>query len=254
MTQRHSHDEHRPRVTSRKAVRIPEATVVRLPLYYRALLGLSDMDVPTVSSDQLALMSGVNAAKVRKDLSYLGSYGTRGVGYDVQFLLNQIGKELGLDRQWTVAIVGVGNLGSALANYKGFEDRGFRVAALFDADLDKIGTTLGGLLVSPVEDLEQICKQKGVEIGIVAVPARHAQDVTDKLVSAGVKSILNFAPIEVRVPEDVVVRKVDVAVELQILAFYTRQDLTRTGLQELGDRSALELGSPNPSARAGERR
>jgi redox-sensing transcriptional repressor len=243
MGQRLSDGDRQLAGVPRKSSKIPEATVSRLPLYYRALLGLSEMDVPTVSSDQLAMMAGVNAAKVRKDLSYLGSYGTRGVGYDVEFLLRHIGKELGLEKPWTVAIVGVGNLGSALANYKGFSARGFRVAALFDADPKKIGTSVGDLTIDSVEDIESVCKKEGVEIGIVAVPAAHAQQVTDRLVAAGVKSILNFAPIEVRVPQDVVMRKVDVAVELQILAFYRRQDLTRTGISDLGDLSEFDIAS-----------
>ncbi len=241
MGRSHVHDDHESSPASRKPSRIPEATVSRLPLYYRALIGLQDMEVTTVSSDQLALMSGVNAAKVRKDLSYLGSYGTRGVGYDVSFLLAQIGKELGLDKPWTVAIVGVGNLGSALANYKGFGARGFRIAALFDADPAKIGTNVGGITVSSMDEVEAVCKKENIDIGIVAVPAEHAQEVTDRLVSAGVKSILNFAPIEVRVPHDVVMRKVDVAVELQILAFYRRQDLTRPAIEDFREISELQV-------------
>lgn len=235
MGQRRPDGDYKAQAAPKKFSKIPEATVVRLPIYYRALLDLSDMDVATVSSDQLAVMAGVNATKVRKDLSYLGSYGTRGVGYDARFLLRQIERELGLDKPWTVAIVGVGNLGSALANYKGFSERGFRVRALFDADPNKVGTSIGDLRVRSAGDLEAVCREEGIEIGIVAVPAAQAQQVTDRLVAAGVKSVLNFAPTEVRVPQDVAMRKVDVAVELQILAFYRRQDLTRTGIADLGD-------------------
>ncbi len=234
----------------RKSTKIPEATVSRLPLYYRALLGLSEMEVATVSSDQLAMMAGVNAAKVRKDLSFLGSYGTRGVGYDVGFLLRQIGQERGLDKRWTVAIVGVGNLGSALANYKGFGERGFRIAALFDADPSKVGQSIGGVPVYPADDLEEVCRREGVEIGVIAVPASSAQAVTDRLVAAGVKSILNFAPVEVHVPTDVVMRKVDVAVELQILAFYRRQDLTRTAMAGLADVAEVGPDGSIPGSRS----
>jgi len=212
--------------------RIPDATVARLPLYYRALLGLAEIEVDTVSSDELAMLAGVSAAKLRKDLSYLGSYGTRGVGYDVAFLLRQIGKELGLGRSWSVAIVGVGNLGSALANYRGFAQRGFEVAALFDADPAKVGQMVGGLEVRSVDDLEKVCSAQSIDIGIIATPAAAAQEIADRLVSAGVKSILNFAPVEVRVPSDVVIRKVDVAVELQIIAFYRQRDLTQRGIME----------------------
>lgn len=212
--------------------RIPEATVARLPLYYRALLGLAEIEVPTVSSDELAMHAGVSAAKLRKDLSYLGSYGTRGVGYDVSFLLRQIGKELGLDQTWAVAIVGVGNLGSALANYRGFKERGFEVVALFDSAPEKVGTSIAGITVSHLDDLPEVCQQRGVQIGIIATPAQAAQYVAEKLIGAGVKSILNFAPVELRVPHDAVIRKVDVAVELQILAFYRQQDLSRRGIIE----------------------
>ncbi|HEX5615965.1 MAG TPA: redox-sensing transcriptional repressor Rex [Acidimicrobiia bacterium] len=200
--------------------RIPEATVARLPLYYRALLDTAEREIATVSSERLAELAGVNAAKVRKDLSYLGSYGTRGVGYDVEYLLHEISRELGLTRDWPVAIVGVGNLGRALANYRGFGARGFRVVALIDADPDVVGTTVGELVVEPLAELDRIVAEREIVIGILATPATVAQDVTDQLVDAGVTSILNFAPALVTVPEGVSLRKVDLAIELQILSFY----------------------------------
>src|SRR5256885_5907088 len=134
--------------------RIPEATVARLPLYYRALVEMAEQRIPTVSSERLAEMAGVNAAKVRKDLSYLGSYGTRGVGYDVEYLLYQISRELGLNQDWPVVIVGVGNLGHALANYRGFSARGFRIVALFDSDPTKVGERLGGTTIRHMDDLD----------------------------------------------------------------------------------------------------
>ena len=202
------------------ARRIPEATVARLPLYYRALLEIADQDVATVSSEQLADGAGVNAAKVRKDLSYLGSYGTRGVGYDVAYLVRQISEELGLTQDWPVAIVGLGNLGHALANYRGFGARGFRVVALIDADPGLVGVQVGDQSVEPIEDLERIVKERQIAIGILATPAAVAQDVADQLVAAGVRSILNFAPAVLSVPEGVSLRKVDLAIELQILSFY----------------------------------
>lgn len=200
--------------------RIPEATVARLPLYYRALLEIAETDESTVSSDRLAEMAGVNAAKVRKDLSYLGSYGTRGVGYDVDYLVHQISRELGVTRDWPVAIVGLGNLGQALANYAGFSARGFQVAALVDADPAKIGRTVGDLRVESVDDLDRIVGERGIAIGVVTTPPEAAQDVTDRLVAAGVRSVLNFAPTIVNVPAEVSLRKVDLATELQILSFY----------------------------------
>jgi redox-sensing transcriptional repressor len=200
--------------------KIPGAAVARLPLYYRALLDVAEEDVDTVSSDQLALMAGVNAAQVRKDLSYLGSYGTRGVGYDVDFLLDRISRELGLTHDWPVVIVGVGNLGQALANYRGLGARGFRVLALVDTAPAKVGEHRGELTVEPMTDLAEIVRSRGITIGIIATPAGAAQDVADALVAAGVASILNFAPAVITVPEGVSLRKVDLATELQILSFY----------------------------------
>lgn len=202
------------------ARRIPEATVARLPLYYRALLEIADQDVATVSSEQLADGAGVNAAKVRKDLSYLGSYGTRGVGYDVAYLVRQISEELGLTQDWPVAIVGLGNLGHALANYRGFGARGFRIVALVDADPDKIGSRVGDLRIDALADLDKVVAEREIAIGVIATPASAAQEVADLLVGAGVRSILNFAPAVVTVPSTVSIRKVDLATELQILSFY----------------------------------
>src|SRR4051812_13603081 len=206
--------------------RIPEATVARLPVYLRCLLEVADTKTATVSSERLADMAGVNAAKVRKDLSYLGSYGTRGVGYDVEYLLYQISRELGLTQDWPVAIVGLGNLGHALANYRGFLSRGFRVAALVDADPSKVGERIGELEIRHIDELPSIVAEEGVAIGIVATPAVVAQDVADRLVAAGVTSILNFAPAVLNVPEHVSLRKVDLSIELQILSFYQQR---RTG-------------------------
>jgi len=202
------------------ARRIPEATVARLPLYYRALLEIADQDVATVSSEQLADGAGVNAAKVRKDLSYLGSYGTRGVGYDVAYLVRQISEELGLTQDWPVAIVGLGNLGHALANYRGFGARGFRIVALVDADPAKIGSRVGDLRIDSLADLDKVVAEREIAIGVIATPAAAAQEVADLLVGAGVRSILNFAPAVVTVPSTVSIRKVDLATELQILSFY----------------------------------
>jgi redox-sensing transcriptional repressor len=206
---------------SRRA--IPEATVARLPVYLRSLVELAEARVPTVSSERLAEMAGVNAAKVRKDLSYLGSYGTRGVGYDVEFLLFQMSRELGLTQDWPVVIVGIGNLGHALANYRGFDERGFPVAALVDADPVKVGERIGALTVRSLGELPRIVSELGVTVGVIATPASSAQDVATALVEAGVHSILNFAPAVVTVPAGVSVRKVDLAVELQILSFYQQR-------------------------------
>src|SRR5213083_1476059 len=194
--------------------RIPEATVARLPVYLRSLLEAAESKTRTISSERLAEMAGVNAAKVRKDLSYLGSYGTRGVGYDVEYLLFQISRELGLTQDWPVVIVGIGNLGAALANYRGFSARGFRIVALVDADPAKCGKEVGGLVVEPLVDLPRIVGERDVAIGIIATPAAVAQEVAELLVSAGVTSVLNFAPTVIAVPPGVSLRKVDLSIEL----------------------------------------
>jgi redox-sensing transcriptional repressor len=203
--------------------RIPEATVARLPVYLRSLLEVEAEGQATISSERLAEMAGVNAAKVRKDLSYLGSYGTRGVGYDVEFLLFQMQRELGLTQDWPVVIVGVGNLGQALANYGGFGDRGFPVRALIDADPERVGECIGDLVIDHVDDLPRVVEERGITIGVIATPASAAQKVADLLVAAGITSILNFAPAVLSVPDGVWLRKVDLATELQILSFYQRR-------------------------------
>ncbi|MGV9265233.1 redox-sensing transcriptional repressor Rex [Kitasatospora sp. NPDC003701] len=202
---------------------IPEATVARLPLYLRALTALSERSVPTVSSEELAAAAGVNSAKLRKDFSYLGSYGTRGVGYDVEYLVYQISRELGLTQDWPVVIVGIGNLGHALANYGGFASRGFRVAALLDADPAVVGSSAAGLPVRHMDELESIVENQQVSIGVITTPPGAAQQVCDRLVEAGVTSILNFAPTVLTVPDGVDVRKVDLSIELQILAFHEQR-------------------------------
>jgi redox-sensing transcriptional repressor len=215
-------------MTERARRRIPEATVARLPVYLRSLLEIAG-DSTTVSSERLAELAGVNAAKVRKDLSYLGSYGTRGVGYDVEYLLFQMSRELGLTQHWPVVIVGIGNLGHALANYGGFGASGFHVVALVDADPDKVGQRVAGSEIRPLEQLDEIVRSNDIAIGIIATPAVAAQDVADRLVAAGVTSILNFAPAVLTVPSGVSLRKVDLAVELQILSFHQQRRGPKSG-------------------------
>jgi redox-sensing transcriptional repressor len=205
------------------ARRIPEATVARLPLYLRVLGEAATERTRTISSDVLAARAGVHAAQVRKDLSFLGSYGTRGVGYDVDYLVRQINRQLGLDDDRRVAIVGAGNLGQALASYGGFPARGFQVVAAFDADPAKVGTMLGPAVVSPVSNMGAVLRDKDVEIAIITTPASVAQGVADTLIEAGVGSILNFAPTTVIVPPHVALRQVDLGIELQILSFYQQQ-------------------------------
>jgi len=178
------------------------------------------MHMPVVNSLQIAEMAGTNAAQVRKDLSYLGEFGTRGVGYDVDSLITHLSKQLGLTESRRVAIVGFGRLGSALQSYPGFEERHMRVVAVFDADPAKIGTQVDGVTVESVDDLEVVVKQTDVEIAILAVPGAFAQDIADRLVAAGVRAIMNFAPVRLHVPEGVEVRQADLAGELQVLSFH----------------------------------
>jgi redox-sensing transcriptional repressor len=212
------------RTRSDKSVQgIPEATIARLPLYLRALYALADRDTASVSSEELATAAGVNSAKLRKDLSHLGSYGTRGVGYDVDYLIYQVSRELGLTQDWPVIIVGAGNLGRALANYGGFATRGFRVAAMIDSDPQVTGTAIAGHRVYGADEIERVVARNGVMIAAITVPAVAAQGICDRLVAAGVTSILNFAPVVLTVPEGVDVRKVDLSIELQILAFHAQR-------------------------------
>ena len=206
---------------------IPDATVSRLPMYHRSLLSLTARGVLLVSSEELAEASGVSSAKLRKDLSFLGSYGTRGVGYDVEFLLYQIARALGLTQVWPVVIVGIGNLGNALAGYPGFASRGFSVVGLFDTDPGRVGesVTVAGkeIVVTDISKLPQVVLSSGASIGVIATPEIAAQEVCDLMVRNGITSILNFAPVLIEVPAGVDVRRVDLATELQILAFHEQR-------------------------------
>ena len=196
---------------------IPDATVNRLPVYLRVLNERAAVGQERISSEALAEQAGVSSAKLRKDLSALGSYGVRGVGYDIVTLADHVAGALGLEREWSVAIVGMGNLGRALATYGGIGVKGFDIKWLIDDDPRVVGTDVGGRVVVPFEALRPE-PGEGV-IGIIATPATAAQQVADRLVVAGVRSILNFAPTVLTVPADVQVRGVDMAGELQILAF-----------------------------------
>ena len=234
---------------------IPEATVARLPVYLRTLYALADRGIATVSSEELASAAGVNSAKLRKDLSHLGSYGTRGVGYDVEYLVYQVARELGLTQDWPVVIVGAGNLGRALTNYGGFASRGFRVAALLDCDPAVVGSVIAGHVVRSADAIESVVTRHEVSIGVIATPAGSAQDVCDRLVAAGVTSILNFAPVVLGVPSGVDVRKVDLSIELQILAFHAqRRAVVRVAADADPDwaaQQARRLGGLGPVRAAG---
>jgi redox-sensing transcriptional repressor len=224
--------------------------VGRLPVYLRVLLEMAEAGTITVSSEVLAEAAGVNSAKVRKDLSHLGSYGTRGVGYDVAYLIHQVRRELGLTQHWPVVIAGIGNLGHALANYRGFSERGFEVVALVDADPAKVGEPAGGLRIQHIDDLPGIVREREIAIGVVCTPAAAAQEVADRMVAAGIRSILNFAPAIITVPQSVSLRKVDLSIELQILAFYEQRKAilseVRRGRRATTTTPASGNGAPQP--------
>jgi redox-sensing transcriptional repressor len=204
---------------------IPEATVARLAVYLRVLSALADGGRSTVSSGELAAAAGVNPAGLRKDLSHLGPCGVRGVGYEVSTLRDRISAVLGVERSRACVLVGIGNLGSALADYAGFGSRGFEFVGLFDAAKSRIGQRIGGLTVQPIEELEEVVTSTRASIGVITTPAEVAQSVCDRLAAAGVRSILNFAPVTLAAPAGVDVRKVDLSVELQVLAFVGQQKL-----------------------------
>src|SRR6266542_414213 len=221
---------------------IPEATVGRLPVYLRALIEMAEGGTTTISSGDLAEAAGVNSAKVRKDLSYLGSYGTRGVGYDVAYLIHQVRRELGLTQHWPVVIAGAGNLGHALSNYKGFSERGFRIVSLVDNEEEKVGERIGDMAVEHIDWLPEIVRRKDVAIGVICTPAGAAQEVADRMVAAGIRSILNFAPTVIAVPADVSVRKVDLSIELQILGYYEQRKAALEAVKG-GRAAALDLAA-----------
>lgn len=212
-----------------RARAIPEAAVARLAVYLRVLSAMAEQGSVTVSSEELATAAGVNSAKLRKDLSYIGTYGTRGVGYEVDVLTSEIQRVLGLTRQQNTAVVGIGNLGHALANYGGFPGRGFPVTALFDVDPDLIGVPVGGLPVCHIDDIPEVCAARNIAIGVIATPPAAAQTVCDRLVEGGVHCVLNFAPVVLQVPDHVEVRKVDLAIELQILSFHVARNAEQRG-------------------------
>jgi redox-sensing transcriptional repressor len=213
-------------VTQPRPRTIPEATVARLAVYLRVLTGLADGGRSTVSSGELASAAGVNPAGLRKDLSHLGPCGVRGVGYEVATLRNRIAAVLGGERSRACVLVGIGNLGTALADYAGFGTRGFEFVGLFDSAPERVGQRIGGRTVRPMDELEEVVPATRASIGVIATPAEVAQSVCDRLVAAGVRSILNFAPVALAAPAGVDVRHVDLSVELQVLAFLGQQRLS----------------------------
>ena len=204
---------------------LPAATVERLPVYLRALNELKARGVEGVSSEELADAVNVTSAQLRKDLSYLGGHGTRGVGYDVTVLIQTLASTLGVDKQWPLVIVGAGNLGMSLAKYAGFANRGFKIAAIFDAAPEVIGKVVEisdgqKVFIKDVASLATFTRQNNIQIAVITTPAAAAQSVCDTLVNAGIYSIMTFAPVTLNVPSGVDVRHIDLASELQILTFH----------------------------------
>ncbi len=200
--------------------KIPEMTIRRLSVYTRCLQQLEEDGVKTVSSQELAERFNFNSAQVRKDLAYFGEFGVRGIGYYVAGLRAELEKILGLDREWPVALVGFGNLGSALFRYRGFALQGFKIVVIFDDDPAKVGRAYNAVPIVSTRDMGREVRSRNVQIAIVAVPTESAQAVTDELVAGGIKAVLNFAPARVRVPRDVRLKNVDLSIELETLSFY----------------------------------
>jgi redox-sensing transcriptional repressor len=200
--------------------KIPEMTIRRLSVYTRCLLQLEEDGVKTISSQELAERFSLNSAQVRKDLAYFGEFGVRGIGYYVSGLKAELQRILGLDREWAVALVGFGNLGSALFHYKGFARQGFRIALVIDDDPAKVGRDVDAVPIVATRDMAREIKARGIQIAIVAVPPEAAQTVTEQLVSAGIRAVLNFAPTRLRIAREVRLKNVDLSIELETLSFY----------------------------------
>lgn len=200
--------------------KIPDIIIGRLPVYLRALQRMSDMGLKTTSSQELGEHVGISAAQIRKDISQFGEFGKQGTGYSIQFLLDKLREILKVDRIWDVVVVGAGDIGHALANYQGFQDRGFHITAIFDNDKEKVGRQIGSFTVEDTEVMGERIKAAGVKIAMLTVPASAAQEVADVLVQAGVRAILNYAPISLNVPGNVKVQYIDPSTHLQRMTYY----------------------------------
>jgi redox-sensing transcriptional repressor len=206
----------------------PDVVIRRLPLYARSLRYLLQEGIPSVSSQELGERINVTAAQIRKDLSYFGEFGKQGIGYDVEKLLHQIERILGLNQEWQVALVGIGPLGQAIARYEGFRRQGIHIAALFDTDPAKIGSEINDLQIMHDDQIASVVRDRGIKLAILAVPASRAQEVADILVAAGVRAILNYAPVIIQVPEGVWVRHIDPVAVLHSMTYYLARDEDKT--------------------------
>ncbi len=199
---------------------IPDIVIGRLPIYLRTLQRMTQEGQQVTSSKELGELLGISPPQIRKDLSQFGEFGKQGTGYHVEFLAEQLKRILKVDRIWDVAVIGAGDVGHALARYQGFRDRGFQITAIFDNDLNKIGRKIGGYTIYDIAQMKEILRDRGIKIAMLAVPSAHAQEVTDDLVEAGVKAILNYAPIQINTPPDVRVQYIDPATHLQHMTYY----------------------------------
>ncbi len=235
----------------------PDVVVRRLPLYARTLAYLKQEGKQSVSSQELGQRINVTAAQIRKDLSYFGQLGKQGIGYNVDELLQHINHILGLSHDWNIVLVGVGHLGQAIARYPGFSEKGMRIVGLFDADPAKVGTEFAGLRIRHVDEIAEVAREYGVRMAIVAVSASHAQEVVDRLVRAGIKAILNYAPVAVHVPQGVWVRHIDPVALLHSMTYYLARDAVAQAPTSLGaptlehaapaDRAALHAEASSPA-------
>ncbi len=199
---------------------IPDIVIGRLPLYLRALTRLAIEGQEVTSSHELGRRLGISSAQIRKDLSHFGGFGKQGTGYQISYLVEQLRQVLKVNQEWEVAIIGAGDLGTALLHYKGFVDRGFRIACVFDNSPQKIGKKIGDFVVHPMEDMQKVIQERGIKLAMIAVPAEKAQEVADKLIDVGVRAILNYAPMTLNVPADIKVQYIDPVVQLQRMTFY----------------------------------
>jgi len=199
---------------------IPDIVIGRLPLYLRALIRLATEGQEVTSSHELGRRLGISSAQIRKDLSHFGGFGKQGTGYQIAYLVEQLRQVLKVDQEWEVAVIGAGDLGTALLHYKGFADRGFRIACVFDNSPQKIGKKIGDYMVHPIDEMQKIIRERGIKIAMIAVPAERAQDVANNLIEVGVRAILNYAPMTLNVPSDVKVQYIDPVVQMQRMTFY----------------------------------
>ena len=203
---------------------IPDIVIGRLPLYLRALTRLQQQEKDVTSSHELGKRLDISSAQIRKDLSHFGGFGKQGTGYQIEYLIDKLRQVLQVNQEWPVAVVGAGNLGNAISHYRGFQDRGFQIACVFDTDSDKINTNIGNFLVEPMDTMQDKIRQHNIKIAMLAVPAEYAQDVANQLVEAGIKAILNYAPINISVPADVQIQYIDPVTHLQHMTYYLNND------------------------------